>query len=83
VEEWPQCSDLRGVRTGRATAGPRRAAAQAGRAERPDRSVQHRRAATKHQHYRQYLRRQWDGAWELPFHLHTRLETKLSGITTR
>ena len=72
----------RGARgLGRAAVGPRRAAAQAGRAEGPDRALC---ATSSGSHGApalppvpwETMGEWWDGARELPSHLHTRLETK-------
>jgi hypothetical protein len=79
----------RGARgLGRAAAGPHRATVQAGRAEGPDRALRatssgSRGAPTLPPVPWETVGEWWDGAWELPSHMHTRLETKLSGITTR
>jgi hypothetical protein len=65
----------RGTRgLGHAVAGPRRAVAQLRKLDEPRdqiaRSVQHRRAAAEHRHYRQYSGRQWENGGMGPGSFH-------------
>jgi hypothetical protein len=82
--EWSQCNDPRGAQTRSRcsrTLSSCCATAQAGRAKGPDRALRATSSGSRGAPALllvlwETVGEWWDGAWELPSHLHTRLETK-------